>query len=213
MMYLSRLVMDIRNPGAKQCLRDCQDMHRTLMKGFTSVLGHEARRESGLLYRLQLGGQRPKIYVLSANPPDWLPLVEYGFQSEGVKDISSLPEVIRMGMRLSFDLVAIPSRKVGCQEQKNSRRVLLRTEQERTEWLARQAERHGFIIEWVREEGQVKAWGNHDTDNGGTMFHTGVRFRGVLRITNVSAFIEAYRTGFGPAKAYGFGLMMIGRTS
>ena len=37
----------------------------------------------------------------------------------------------------------------------------------------------------------------------------GVRFDGVLQVTDVGALVEAVRGGIGPAKAFGFGLLSL----
>jgi CRISPR system Cascade subunit CasE len=39
--------------------------------------------------------------------------------------------------------------------------------------------------------------------------HIGVDFQGVLRVTDRAAFHYAFETGIGPAKAFGFGLLML----
>ena len=33
-MYLTKFSLDPRHPSVRQCLRDCHDMHRTVMKAF-----------------------------------------------------------------------------------------------------------------------------------------------------------------------------------
>jgi CRISPR system Cascade subunit CasE len=40
-------------------------------------------------------------------------------------------------------------------------------------------------------------------------FHGGVRFRGVLEVTDRDAFIDTYHAGIGPAKSFGFGLLLL----
>jgi CRISPR system Cascade subunit CasE len=38
-----------------------------------------------------------------------------------------------------------------------------------------------------------------------------VRFDGVLRVTDAARLVEAVRSGIGPAKAFGFGLLSLRR--
>ena len=46
-MYLSRLTLQIASPSVRQSLRNCQDMHKTLMQAFDC-----SREEACLLYRV-----------------------------------------------------------------------------------------------------------------------------------------------------------------
>lgn len=94
------------------------------------------------------------------------------------KEVSYVSSVTGAGNRFGFDLLCIPSKKEK-REGKNSRRILLKTEEERVEWLRKKAEQNGFSLLWVREEGgsKVMVKTKHSSTEA---WHGGIRFRGEL---------------------------------
>lgn len=102
------------------------------------------------------------------------------------------------------------------------KRVALLGDDAQRDWLFRQAERGGFGIAMrkVRVAGEEQeleelrfsktrpsGWAR----NGHTARHDGVDFEGLLRVEDPSAFMAAIRSGIGPAKAFGFGLLSVKR--
>lgn len=209
-MYLSYLQLNVSHPAVRQCLKDCQDMHRTIMRAFPAELELPSREAYGVLYRVMRDRLGVKVFVLSESHPDWQAIADQGFSCKGAKDISRLSTAFAPGRRFAFDALLCPTKKTARPEGA-SRRVFLASADERAQWLERQAWQNGFDIEWVREEGQNKERGVHDVSRGGIMYHAGVRFRGVLVIRDSSAFSKAFSKGLGPGKAYGFGLLMLFR--
>lgn len=202
-MYLSKLVLDISHPSVRQALRNCQDMHRNLMKAFSGT-----REEAGMLYRLEKKRNALEVYVLSAQYPCWIHIAGNGYQCIGVKDISALREMYREGAVLRFDLRACPSKKVQGKA-RNSKRVFLRSEQERMEWLIRQAKKYGFSLIDAHETGICgHVEGSKGTDR---IDYTTVDYSGVLHIDNPESFWNSYILGVGAGKAYGIGMMLLAR--
>lgn len=210
-MYLSKLEVDIRHPGARQCIRNCQDMHRTLMKAFQSDYSDTARRDVDMLYRVYPNKKTTLVYVLSGEKPDWKKCSNSGLRLYGIKDITKLEDNLKEDMLMTFDIAVVPSKKKRREGMKNSSRVTIDNSEERLEWLKTRGTKNGFAVKWAREDGDIKVFGSHSVDKGGAMCHRGVRFTGVLQVTNVNDFISGFKTGIGPAKAYGFGLLMISR--
>lgn len=199
-MYLIKVEMDRRD--ARHLLADCQQMHRMI----TGLFGTD-RQSSQILYRTQLAQNRLKVYLYAQNPavdPDG----KYDIQQ---RDVTSWLDGMAAGQLWSFDLVASPSKKVGAEGQKNSRRRILREPAERQNWLERKAEQSGFAILHVEELEQIHVSGRHHADKGGTMYHDAYHYQGTLQITNADAFRSALQNGIGSGKAYGFGMMMVKR--
>lgn len=207
-MFLSSIHLDLSSPSVRQCLRDCQDMHRTIMQALPDVIDAQSRQSCGVLYRIMHSQVAIRAYVLSRPRPQWEAIANLGFECGGVKDVSSLPSTFSEGRRLAFDALLCPTKKVA-RPDGNSRRTFLASAADRAEWLARKAEQNGFSIEWMREDGQVIQSGVHRTGRGSIMHHAGVRFRGVLMVTDKEAFSNAFTGGIGAGKAYGFGLLML----
>lgn len=75
-------------------------------------------------------------------------------------------------------------------------------------WLERQGAKHGFALETLRVEGYRLLQPPH---RGSSMRIATLDFDGRLRVTDPDAFLQAVARGFGRAKAYGCGLMLIRR--
>ena len=113
-----------------------------------------------------------------------------------------------------FDLYANPTKTVKKINEKgdytkNGKRLTLMDEISQIEWLQRKAIRHGFV---VRDEIplQIDKPVNHRFKRKGDKgLHIGVRFHGVLQVTDKAVFKKAFREGIGTAKGFGFGLLLI----
>lgn len=210
-MYLSRIVLDLRHPSVRQALRDCNDMHRNLMQGFPTVQGEiPARNSAGVLYRLVERRDGVSLLVTSDAVPDRqaLGIRGYGLSADSPKDISRLEQVFVEGMALRFELLAAPCKKQAG-DQKNSRRMFLRSQGERMEWLSRKAQQHGFeIIEASENSNPINIEG---TKREMRIHYEAVRFVGTLRILDRERFWQAYCTGIGPGKSYGMGMLTVAR--
>ncbi len=80
------------------------------------------------------------------------------------------------------------------------------------EWLARQGCKAGFEIR--EEELLCEGYRQHRIDRGdvkGVLSFTSLDFEGILEIRNPDLLPPAIARGFGPAKAFGCGLMLIRR--
>lgn len=207
-MYRSQLTLDLLHPSTQRALRDCHDMHRNLMRAFDDTQSSAPRAEQALLYTLMTVEQKPALYVLSNDLPDWSRVrgIEL-FRGAPPLCIDSLREKLTKGRTLRFQLFASPTKKAA-REGKLSARVFLRSEQERSDWLVRQAEKSGFRVLHAEEKEQRQVSG---VRQGAEIHYTGVVFSGVLEITDADAFWKAYCNGIGPGKAYGMGMLMLGR--
>lgn len=202
-MYLSRIDLRISSPAVRQTLHNCQDMHRTLMKAFDC-----GREEAGMLYRVIRTDTAIYLYVQSLACPQWDRIEKNGYQCAKMRDISALPDQLRLNTVLRFSLLACPAKKVKG-DGKNSRRVLLRGTDERLDWLKREGEKHGFALLEAHEAAKEQKL--NGTKPSGAFYLAGVPFEGVLQITDAEAFQNAFRQGIGPEKAYGFGMLMLSR--
>ena len=96
---------------------------------------------------------------------------------------------------------------------KNSRRRILRTEEERLDWLRRKAEQNGFELVSCQELESGCQTGTHAVEQGGKMRMDSYHYQGVLRICHAEQFRSAVRNGIGPGKAYGLGMLLLNRTA
>lgn len=200
-MILTKIRLDLRHPSVRQCLRNCQDMHRNLMRAFDGI----QRAENALLYRLMPKNDVINLYLTSEQPPHTGILEHNGFIVEGQKSLEPLKKLFVAHSTWRFDLVAVPSKKEQSQR-KNSRRGFLRTPHERATWLERKGGQNGFHPLSVQERGTSSV---HGWRQDNPLAFVSVNFCGVLTVTDPESFWKGYCQGIGAERAYGMGMLLI----
>jgi CRISPR system Cascade subunit CasE len=233
-MYLSRLLPSIRNAQARRDLANSYDMHRTVMRAFPSAdVGGPGR----VLLRVDVEQetQQAMVLVQSEKQPDWVKLAtDYLAQPPKWKE---LVWSFQKGQRLRFRLRCNPTIKQRVDQHEQGKRMGLLREEDQVAWLARSAARAGFCVNAHRMDGvdyfaltvipegltrgAIVGSGNQPdltVSSEGTIrsrkgeqvvTHLGVRFDGLLTVTDADIFHRALACGIGPAKAFGFGLLSI----
>ena len=81
------------------------------------------------------------------------------------------------------------------------------------EWLSSQATRFGFAVE--RDHVTVDRYEQHRIGRAGSapMSYSTLDFDGILQVTDPGEFVARIGRGFGAARAYGCGLMLVRRTA
>lgn len=207
-MILTRIILNPLDHRIYGFIGRPYQLHQRLCHCFET-----SRKESEVLYRVEEG---PVLLVQSAREGDWsrLELPATAMKCEPQSKPFS-PE-LAIGQRLTFRLRCRPSVKKKIEGSKNSRLRYLRSDEERRAWLSRQGEKAGF---WVKSvEVSQERW--FDTKPGATETvpdrrrpdsYPATRFDGVLVVTDPDKLREAVRSGIGPQKAYGFGLLSLAR--
>lgn len=134
---------------------------------------------------------------------------------------------LKLGEKFRFRLTANPTQKTGTilkserlamkergmkDPKRHGRRVPVRPE-DYAQWLVARSEAHGFRLvepfeDTLRTEaGYVYVNKTHDSAKGQRL--KSVTYEGLLEITGPDRFREALRSGIGPGKAFGFGLLSI----
>jgi CRISPR system Cascade subunit CasE len=130
-----------------------------------------------------------------------------------------------------FRLRANPTKRIGksdavaderFKDADKRRRVELRTDEERINWLKRKGAEAGFRFANVRiapavenvatvEQGKItsRKYDKDNPDKRHTLTFGSVTFEGVLQVIDADKFRESLVQGIGTGKAYGFGLLSI----
>lgn len=224
-MKLSRLQLDVADRTVRGAIGDPHRMHQLVMSAFPAIVG-PARATLGVLHRVEaddLG--RCTLYVQSDADPDWSripPSVLDARQPQPiqVRDVAEDFAALKPGQILMFRLLANVTRRIDTKTRadglrRHGKRVPLRDHEARVSWLQRKAAAAGFeLVEgWsghpelrVIEHAQMQGHRGDGEDRRRITFE-GVTFEGLLRVRDPAVFRAALRSGFGPARAYGFGLL------
>ena len=204
-MYLSRIDMEMSAPRIRAALSDPQKMH-CLLTG----LYQNSRKESSLLYRIKTSGNKAFAYQY-ANGPVLRDKLGSGLSLGGERCMDDWLSGIQSGQIWGFDIITMPFRKERRENGENSRRRGLRNESERLEWLSRKAKQNGFSVLNVQETKDEKLHIYHPFDKGGKIVMDSFRYTGMLIITDAALFRSAVCDGIGPGKAYGMGMLLLGK--
>ena len=217
-LFLSKLLLNPEHAQARRDLASPYELHKTLANAFPDDESERHRARHGVLFRIEDAGRGgAPVLVQSTSAPDWQLLPQgYALRLDGPK---AFEPTFREGQRLRFRLVANPVRRVRIDGKKHPRRVALVHPEAKDgietgylDWLGRQAEAAGLAVVDVADApfrlDRKRRVGAEEIAKT-RIPHFGVRFDGVLRVTDPERLVEAVRTGIGPAKAFGFGLLSL----
>ncbi len=195
-MILSKIQMDLANPGVVRALADRDLLHKNILAMFPDYPGgaKNARELMGVLFRVEA-----PIILLQSQISPTPARMPAGYRIGASKDISASYLSIRDGAEYRFRLEANV-----CYRNGDGKRHALSEPEGQERWLRRRAERAGFsVLDYGAEElPLIRA-------RRGQFF--AVRFDGVLQVKALEPFVKSLREGVGQGKVYGLGLISLGR--
>jgi CRISPR system Cascade subunit CasE len=220
MLYVSRLILNLRSRQVLAELRKPYEMHRTLLKAFPTPLPSDER----VLFRVDEHPRTGQFHLLvqSHSKPDWGHLERSEYLASDVDDVNPAvkewePQV-STGQLLSFRLTANPTKRLGAKADPtrgtgDGKRVPILELDKQLCWLKHKGEQHGFRLldANVANNGfQTGAISRKDSqEDPRTAKWLSVRFDGHLQVTDSEKFAAAVAAGIGTAKAFGFGLLSV----
>lgn len=241
-IYLTKLTLNPQSRKVWDDLGDLQNMHRTVSQAFPKIeidadAPHHERKTPrntfNLLHRLDFDARsgRAVLLVQSNLKPDWSFLRDDYASEIECKAVHEQYGRIENGMRLLFRLRANPTKRVGksdtqadekykpSETRKIRRRVELRTDGEKIDWLRRKGADAGFRLTDVKINEVVANAAVHSSSKqfgrrgNQKMTFGAALFEGVLEVTDAEKFRESLQTGIGTGKAYGFGLLSVAKSA
>lgn len=236
MLYLSRLLLNLRSRPARADVADVQQLHRTILGAFPAAPDPKtARQHFGILFRAEPVPDQPlaaRVLVQSTYQPDWSRLVPSYLVpapdargNPAVRVLDNEYEQIAAGVMLRFRLRANPTKRISTNnvEQKDEtwrgKRVELRDEEAQLKWLERKAEQGGFQLLRVQSNPELAdtrvgpqanvVGRRRDGTDKSTITFGAALFEGVLEVHDADQFKHTLIDGIGSGKAYGFGLLSI----
>ncbi|HVR37419.1 MAG TPA: type I-E CRISPR-associated protein Cas6/Cse3/CasE [Methylomirabilota bacterium] len=207
-LFLTRAFVDFEL-AFKRGLRDSYRWHQAVWEAFPGR--PEEKRE--FLTRLDVKDRGFQLLLLSASEPskpDWAPTDHW--------ETKPIDAAFFNHERYSFQLRANPTKKLRVtlpdgSRKKNGRRQPLTAREELEQWIARKADGGGFAIDpaQVRIHPARKETFVKQEESAGRLLGViqGMEFRGTLEVRDRGKFIQAFGTGIGPAKAFGYGMLAL----
>jgi CRISPR system Cascade subunit CasE len=207
-MYLSKLVLNLRNQSAVRDLSNSHALHQRIMHAFPDEQERkQPRQDWHILFRQEPDSE--VILVQSELEPDWSKLpsdyLAVGY-SPAVKEFAPDPQKFDSGKVLQFRLRANPSKR----DRQTKKTIGVYRREEQLTWLERQAERNGFILRGVDVIPSPNLFGQKKGGTAPIRIVTAL-YQGVLEISDSDKFLQALHQGIGRAKSYGCGLLSVAR--
>ncbi len=207
-LFLSRVALSPYSPKAMALAGSPGELHRMVV----ALL--DGREDSSFLFRVDPGERGPDLLIQSKTEPKWDRL---GLEDRDLRDEPATKPLsfdVEPGTALSFRLLARPVRRTstGKGNAPGPRRDL-RTDEERLAWLHRKGDEGGFGVTMCGLTTMTFAAVHSGLSlraKGGSF--TAVRFDGELVVTDAEALQEAVAQGIGTQKAFGFGLLSLGKS-
>jgi len=204
MSWLTRIRVEVRE-GLSAGLKDGYSWHQALWHCFP---GKDGQRRD-FLSRVDERDGTFEALMLSPDKP--------GTLSWGNWETKEVKPSFLEHRRYRFALRANPTvkrvvRSASGERIKNGRRTRICGPDELLDWLRRKGEAAGFVLEQAQAGPPVDQHSHKPGRNGSRgqrITHARVDFDGVLAVEDFGAFVKAYATGIGPAKAFGFGLLLL----
>jgi CRISPR system Cascade subunit CasE len=197
---------------AQNRIHDSYDWHQRLWECFPD----KPNSARDFLTRIDLLDGSVRVWMLAGRQPispAWCPPNAFA-----VKEVS--PEFLSHTL-YAFDLRAnptkalvqrapdgTPKRKANGKRASGKRVPLVKLEDLRA-WIERKGVEAGFRISAAEPLDIGPMVENHFRRKETRGLHGGVQFRGVLEVVDPTKFRDAYFRGIGPAKAFGFGLLLL----
>lgn len=218
-MYLSKITLQPSAQTAVELAKlnsnGAYASHQLLWRLFTE------EQERNFIFRQEIGlNGMPLFYVLSRTQPANTPLFQVSSKAFAPK--------LRAGQRLAFKLRANPTICVTENGKQKRHDVLMHTKRQYKGEQLGSKELEFLTFEaaqqWLMDEKRLSTWGvqldavpevqayiQHKTQKGKkrTIQFSSVDFEGLLTIENPERFLQQYAQGFGRAKSFGCGLMLI----
>lgn len=215
-MYLAKLTLNPMNYQARRDVANPYDLHRTLSRAFADngdvgkfLFRVESAFRAGskaLIVLVQSDETKPEPENIAAAFGNYF--IDYRVIN---KPNDELAAIFRNDAKFYFRLVANVTKK------REGRRFGIYEEEEQAKWLARKGDLSGFLpLQATKSEftiGNKRIMENMAKSDKEIpkklIFNFGVRFDGILKVTDPGQFLRSYLGGIGPGKSFGFGLMTV----
>jgi CRISPR system Cascade subunit CasE len=197
--WLTQITPDYRNPLVRNDLRDIIDMHKRLMMLVPDDLGDQARRQAGVLYRIE-ESSGSRILIQTQLHPN-LGRLPTGYGKAQTRELDPLLRWLSTGALARYRITANT-----CKRKSHSTKVVALRGAAADEWWKERASRSGLQLQSLISHPLDDAVGG---DRRSGVRHAVTRFDGIAIITDPAALRQAVLSGIGRGKSHGCGLLSL----
>jgi len=199
--WLTQIIPDYRNGQVRKDLRDVMAMHKRVMTLVPDALGDQARRQAGVLYRIEESARGPRILIQTRIRPE-LGRLPAGYGQAATRELGPLLAWLSPGAMVRYRITANT-----CKRKSRSTRIVALRGSAADEWWTSRAPGCGLTLQSLLPHALDDAVGGPDRENG--IRHAATRFDGVASVADPGALEEAILVGVGRGKSHGCGLLSI----
>jgi CRISPR system Cascade subunit CasE len=198
--WLTQITPDYRNPLVRTDLRDVIDMHKRIMMLIPDDLGDQARRQAGVLYRIDESPRGLLILIQTQMPPQ-LSRLPAGYGQAQIRELDPLLNWISAGALVRYRITANT-----CKRKSHSTKVVALRGTAADEWWKEHAGRGGLQVQSLIPHSLDDAVGGNRRSG---VRHAVTRFDGAALVTDPAALRQAVLSGIGRGKSHGCGLLSL----
>lgn len=199
--WLTQIIPDYRNGQVHKDLRDVVAMHKRVMMLVPDALGDQARRQAGVLYRIEEYAQGPRILIQTRTLPE-LDRLPAGYEQAATRELGPLLAWLSPGAMVRYRITANTCKRIS-----RSTKVVALRGSAADEWWTSRAPGCGLTLQSLMPHALDDAVGGPDRKSG--IRHAATRFDGVASVADPGALREAILAGVGRGKSHGCGLLSI----
>ncbi|GAA4239767.1 hypothetical protein GCM10022254_61430 [Actinomadura meridiana] len=203
-VWLTQISLDLRHHAVRRDIGDAASAHRRVMLLVPDGLGAQARREAGVLYRVEQTQGGARLLVQTAHRPaeDKLPA---GYGTVAVTSLDPLLELLDKGLVVRYRLVANPTKRHGRTSPHQGKLAAL-TGPAADQWWIDRAARAGLVLRTATATSLPDLVGRK---GGHPILHAARRFDGIAVVTAPDALRTAVLEGIGRGKSHGCGMLSL----
>jgi CRISPR system Cascade subunit CasE len=198
--WLTQITPDYRNPLVHNDLRDVIDMHKRVMMLVPDDLGDQARRQAGVLYRIDESPRGPRMLIQTQMHPQ-LARLPAGYGQAESRELDPMLKWLLTGALVRYRITANT-----CKRKSHSTKVVALRGTAADDWWKERASRSGLQLQSLIPHSVDDAVGG---DRRSGVRHAVTRFDGVALVTDPAALRQAVLSGIGRGKSHGCGLLSL----
>ncbi|SDQ03917.1 type I-E CRISPR-associated protein Cas6/Cse3/CasE [Quadrisphaera sp. DSM 44207] len=211
MTTLIQLTLNPRHRAVQHDLADAHALHQRVMSLLPDGLGPDPRASTRTLFRIEDTSTGPRLLIQTGGEAIYERLPDGYCSSVRSLSMTQFFAALTLGRLVRYSLTASPAKRAAVGELKG-KRVALIAYNDVHAWWQRKATAAGLdltgqLVQITPAPGIDGA--RPQAPRGQRITHRAQRIEGLAIVQDLDLLLTAVRTGIGPGKAYGLGLLSV----